>query len=316
LSFLTNDLNINCKIFQEERVVNQFTPIKTISISHFNGFPSAKENLLLLGIKANEMQSLIAFADTVDPNTQLPKLSDKHHRYLFLEEDLPSPKTDKDSILFRKFKLKIQGITQIGESSIIAPDDDIFLYSRDGLCFTSKDFAESETVNDVNSFIEFIPLDTNNLYNSVRRLSMITIDTIDWQLYDLDGFPKKYDREEVNYAGDSIDNQEIKLPVGTRTIILGRSKKTINNFYCNYIVCFHEGQYREGFVNIDAFKNSNIGENNTIVRVNELEGKNHSQVIWKPFLDDAKRIIDYCERINDLLNVYQPFKDLITEFNC
>jgi hypothetical protein len=155
LSFLTNMVNINCKVLQEKLGLIQYTLVKSISISHFFrnyvSFFSEKENLLLLGIKTDELQLLIDAADEVDPNTQLPKLSDKHHRYLFLEEYLPSPKTDKDGILFRKFKLKVQGITQSGESSIIAPDNDISLYTRDGLCFTSKEFAEYETVSTISN---------------------------------------------------------------------------------------------------------------------------------------------------------------------
>ena len=311
LSF-KKDVDIYCKVLQEETGNNQYTPFKSISISRYDDFPNTKECLLLLGIKIDEWQSLMDVADAIDQTTQLSNLSTKHYRYLFLEEDLPSPKTDKDGRLFRKFKLKVQGIAPNGESAIIAPSNDIFLYTRDGFCFTSKEFAEYETDNDVNNLIKFFLLDANNLYKSVKRLSKLT-NEIAWQLYNLDGVPKKYDAGEVNYAGDSLTGKKIELPVGTRAIILGESKNQINNFDTNYIVCFHEGTYREGFIDKNAFINSNKDENGTLVRVNKLEGDTYPQLIWKPFLDDAKRIIHYCEKINSLSNVFPPFKNLIID---
>ncbi|MDD6356614.1 MAG: hypothetical protein PUG15_00750 [Bacteroidales bacterium] len=310
--FSANDININCKILYEETGINEYVPIKSISIAYYNGFLSAKENLLLLGIKRTEMQSLITATDTIDTNT-LSNLSDRHHRYLYLEEDGPTPKVDKNGIPFRKFKLKVQGLAPNGEISIITPDDDVFLYTRDGVCFTSKEFAEYETINNAENLVDIISLDVNKPYNSVKRLSMSTFDTFDWQLYDMNGIPLKYEIGEVNYAGDSIANQAIKLPVGTRTIILGQSKSRIDGFYCYYIVCFHEGRYREGFVNIEAFKNSNKGEGNLLLRTNYLEGVHHPQVIWRPFLDDAKRVINYCEHIIALEGVFSPFKELIID---
>lgn len=320
LSFLQNDVNINCKVLQEENGENNYKSFNSISLSHYNGFSLAKENLLLLGIKKNELQLLIEAADSIDQNTNLSNLSAKHHRYLFLEEELSSPKIDKNGIIFRKFKLKVQGITPSGICSIIEPKNDIFIYTTDGLCFTSIEFSEREIVNDINNLIEFLPLDTDNFYNSVRRLSMFTIDTLDWQLYNLDGLPKKYDAGELNYSGDLIAELDIKLPVGTRSIILGRSKKLINSFYCYYIVCFHQGHYREGFVDISAFKNSNKGENNTLERVNYLEGKNHPQVLWRSFLDDSNHILKYLEAyvqvesinlLNQPVSFYQPFINLL-----
>jgi hypothetical protein len=315
-SFLKNDVNINCKIFQEETGVNQYAPFKSIAISHYNGFPNAKENLLLLGIKLDELQSLIDAANEINSNTQLPNLSPKHHRHLFLEEDLPSPKTDKDGKLFRKFKLKIQGLDSNGVGSIVDPNDDIFLYTRDGLSFTSKEFAESETVNDVSSFIEIIPLDidTNdplkNLYKSIKRLSMNTIGTLNWQLYDLDGLPQKYETGETDYAGVSIAGQEIKLPVGTRVLILGYSKKQINNFFGYYIVGFHEGTYREGFVDTKAF-------NNSTPRINNKEGVLHPNILPKVFLDDAAHILNYIGgRLAYLSSIGQPaYTPLINFYN-
>ena len=151
ISFLKRDVNINCKVLQEETDTNQYTPFKSIAISDYSGFIAARENLLLLGIKKDELQSLIDAADAIDQNTQLPKLSNKHHRYIFLEENLPTPKTDKDDFFYRKFKLKVQGITPSGETAIIAPNNDIFLYTRDELCFTSKYFAEYETVSTISN---------------------------------------------------------------------------------------------------------------------------------------------------------------------
>ena len=136
-STLNSDVDIHCKVLYEATGNNKYTEFNSISISCYRGFPNMKENLLLLGIEISELQLLI---DAANANN----LSTKHHRYLFLEEDSSSPKTDKNGCFFRKYKLKVQGITP---SDIFPPSKDIFLYTRDDVCFTSPAFAKDETVS-------------------------------------------------------------------------------------------------------------------------------------------------------------------------
>lgn len=144
ISFLKKDVNISCSILQEKKGVNQYEPFKIISVSHYNGLFGAKENLLLLGLTEEELQSLKDAANAIDQYTHSPRLSDLYRQYVFLEEIPSSPETDKDGILFRKFMLKIQGYTPEGVVSFVETNKKIYVYSRDGLCFTSIGFAERE----------------------------------------------------------------------------------------------------------------------------------------------------------------------------
>ena len=147
ISFLKKDVNISCSILQEKKGVNQYEPFKIISVSHYNGLFGAKENLLLLGLTVEELQSLKDAANAIDPYTHSPRLSDLYRQYVFLEEIPSSPETDKDGILFRKFMLKIQGYTSEGVVSFVETNKKIYVYSRDGLCFTSIGFTDHERVS-------------------------------------------------------------------------------------------------------------------------------------------------------------------------
>lgn len=174
---------------------------------------------------------------------------------------------------------------------------------------SSRTFANTIQFSNASSLIDLLEFDLDHPEKSVKRLSIYN-NTLAWPFYKIDGSPAKYLSGETNYSGALISGLEIMLPVGTRTIVLGRAKYPINgNIFCYYIVCFHEGKYREGFVNIEAF--TNTSENS---RVNTFEIDNQSGIIWKPFLDDSKRIIDYCRHItSSLQDVFKPFKDLIDD---
>ena len=129
ISSINRDVNISCISLEENNV-----PFKSIAISYSKTFiTNVKENLLLLGITLEELQSLQNVATT--------SLRAKHHKYMFLEE-ISLPTTT-----YRKFQIKVQGLDENGVRKIVAPQEDVFVTTRDGFCFTSAEFAEYETID-------------------------------------------------------------------------------------------------------------------------------------------------------------------------
>ena len=182
---LNRDVTINCISLQEDNV-----PFKSIAISHYDGGISpAKENLLLLGITLEELQLL--------KNAAIGTLSEKHHQYPFLEEiALPT-------IEYRKFQVKVQGLDENGESMIVAPQGDVFVTTRDGLCFTSPAFTEYETVN--RGII--IVIDPGHGAKGKRVNKDGKVETMKW----MDGGAiKKKDPNGKPY-GDNVEYKESKI---------------------------------------------------------------------------------------------------------
>ena len=134
MSFLSKDVKVTKTNVQEGLVTNDYQKIKLLDIENYNGFPNAFENIFCLGITHTEFTSL----------KNITGFSDKHNRYIYIEEISGSPFNDKDGKPFRKFKLKIQGLDSSGNRLIIAPSTNIFVYNQLGLVFASKDFADKE----------------------------------------------------------------------------------------------------------------------------------------------------------------------------
>lgn len=124
--------------------------------------PCEKEDLMLLGLSINEITAL----------KNVPGLSNKHPRYIYLERDhFTTYLNDQSTQHYRYFKysVKIQGLNNDGVPTIVIPDTPIKVYSRDNLFFSSIDFVkeninptinlnsdDSTTNNDeVNNRIEF-----------------------------------------------------------------------------------------------------------------------------------------------------------------
>jgi pyrrolidone-carboxylate peptidase len=147
MSFLSKDVHIAPTNIQENIAGNIYQKIKLLDIVNYNGFPNAYENVFCLGItqvEFNRLKDTGASGNTIE-------FSKKHHRYIYIEEVIGSPFTDKDGKPYRKFKVKVQGLKNNGEQVILAPSEndtplqDIYVYNQLGLVFSSKDFAEQET---------------------------------------------------------------------------------------------------------------------------------------------------------------------------
>jgi pyrrolidone-carboxylate peptidase len=135
MSFLSKDIQVAKTNIQEDIGAGLYQKIKLLDIVNYNGFPNAYENVFCLGITQTELTAL----------KNISGFSDKHHRYIYIEELSGSPFTDKDGKPFRKFKLKVQGLASSGNQLILAPSSDIYIYNQLGLVFASKDFADQET---------------------------------------------------------------------------------------------------------------------------------------------------------------------------
>ncbi|MDL2297388.1 hypothetical protein LJC68_10140, partial [Bacteroidales bacterium OttesenSCG-928-B11] len=77
-------------------------------------------------------------------------LSAKYYGYLFLEEETPALKTDRNGIEYKEYQVKVQGIDENGEKLTVSPLEEVIVTTRDGLCFTSKDFATQEAICAIN----------------------------------------------------------------------------------------------------------------------------------------------------------------------
>lgn len=100
MSFLSRDIQVSKNTIQEIVSAGVFQSIKVLDIIKNNGFPNTYEDLLCLGITQTEFSTL----------KNLTGFTNKHHRYIYIQEITGSPFEDKDGKRFRKFELKIQGL--------------------------------------------------------------------------------------------------------------------------------------------------------------------------------------------------------------
>lgn len=122
-SFINKNVNINIGLYSEEIAPGQFSSLKIVSIDNYfdAGFPRSKESLLLICLTRQELDSLKAVSG----------FSSGHDRYLFLEEDVPSPKTDENGLSYYRFKVKVQGLDNNGNKVIASvPGNEIYVYSN------------------------------------------------------------------------------------------------------------------------------------------------------------------------------------------
>lgn len=155
MSFLSNDIQINKNTIQEVVSSGVYQTINIIDIIKNNGFPNTYEDLLCLGITQAEFTTL----------KNLTGFTNKHNRYIYIQEITGSPFEDKDEKRFRKFELKVQGLNSEGNRLIVAPAPPIYVYTQNGLVFTTKEFTlgfEAEVrKNYLESFMKI--LDSNSL---------------------------------------------------------------------------------------------------------------------------------------------------------
>ncbi len=133
MSFLNKDISVVSNKISESGVGN----IEILEIIHYKGLPAFKENIILLCITQTEYQVI----------KNLTGLSDKHKRYIFIEELISSPFSDTNGVSFRKFELKLQGLDSNGIQAIVTPSTSINVYSKDGFLFNSKDYGSAENID-------------------------------------------------------------------------------------------------------------------------------------------------------------------------
>lgn len=134
IPFLAKNIQLTQKKIQENIGSGNYQQIKLLDITNSNEIPNSRESVLCLGITQAELSIL----------KNLSGFSNLHYRYIYIEEVINSPFTDKDNKPFQKYKLSVQGLDDNGDRLIISPIVDIYVYSDSGIIFASKDFAGQE----------------------------------------------------------------------------------------------------------------------------------------------------------------------------
>jgi hypothetical protein len=143
MSHLKREMYHSVQTIQEQIGSTNYDAVKILGISNYNGFPSKKENLYILGLMQNELTEI----------KNVTGLSNLHDRYIVFEDVSPSPSVDKDGKSYKKYKLKIKGLDNNGLATIVAPASDVFVYTNENFMLCSKAFAENEPLGE-SSFYE------------------------------------------------------------------------------------------------------------------------------------------------------------------
>lgn len=122
-SFLNKDIRLSFQTVNDGG--NEVVLIKMT-----DNFSASKEDLILLGLTITELNQLRAVGGLYQ--------SDLHHRYIKLSNEVFDASGN-----FYKYDLKVQGIddTSPFNNKEVAPLTNIKVYTKDGLVFTSKNFA-------------------------------------------------------------------------------------------------------------------------------------------------------------------------------
>lgn len=132
ISLLKRDIYCFTQTIQEN---TNSDPVKVLNIYAYNGYPSSKENLIMLGLTQVELTEL----------KNIIGLSNQYPRYIYFEDMSPYPPIDINGKKFRKYKLNVQGLDENDIATTVAPPSDIFVYTKGGLVFCSKSFVDEET---------------------------------------------------------------------------------------------------------------------------------------------------------------------------
>ena len=138
MTHLKQDMYHSNQTIQEEVSTATFEPVSILGISNYNGFPSRKENLYILGLMQTELTEL----------KDVTGLSNLYERYIVFEDVSPTPTEDKDGKPYKKYKLKVQGLDSNGIATIVVPTTDVFVYTTENFMFCSKAFTENEPLSD------------------------------------------------------------------------------------------------------------------------------------------------------------------------
>jgi hypothetical protein len=145
-SFLNKDISIVNNKLDE----NGVGYVNLLEFIHSNSITAFKENIILLCFSLSEFNIL----------TQSTGLSGNHSKYIYIEELTGSPFTDSKGVSFRKFALKLQGIDNNGFQKIVSPATPIYIYSKDGFLFNSKNYGDLESINNKKKI--------SNIYGGIR----------------------------------------------------------------------------------------------------------------------------------------------------
>lgn len=129
----------------------------------------SKEDLILLGLTISELNSVKAATG----------ISTNHPRFIYLVRNFENAfLIDSNKERYFKYTVKVQGLDNEGNLTIVNPSTPISVYSRDNQFFTSQQFAETEHY----SFGRSFPGENMIEYRIIKNGSIIINDNIDLSL--------------------------------------------------------------------------------------------------------------------------------------
>ncbi len=220
---------VSSPLFRQDLLFNKWgitegsTTIDILEIVGYNKTTqqaTPTEDLLFLGLTKTELNTLDG----------LTGISDLHHKYFLFEEVFDASGNPlKDSItntVYKKFKLKVQGLDESGEVQIVEPvaGNEIYIYGSSHYMLCSKDFAAAANIDrllpDPGTFTEFqnskhIQYDANDLMvTSLFPTGNINLDDSGLTFFPSSPRTSKIDaglNGEFYYPVDSPGSSEISI---------------------------------------------------------------------------------------------------------
>jgi hypothetical protein len=166
--------------------------------------------------------------------------------------------------------------------------DGVF-YSMDNQMFFTKKYTQDIPESIVDSLIEFqsFPEDQNEstLFTLTSRLVSTGSNPASHPLYDLKGFAVSYEQGEKDSFGESKVGP-VQIPVGTRVVHLGDSKNPVNGVIMAYVTFYHNGKFRDGFIDKNALGLATV-------RIKTSDVVSNNSLHTDAFIDDAGLILNY-----------------------
>lgn len=238
-----------------------------------------KNSLFTLTMLKSELGSVI---ETADVPTALSV--DFHHLNLVLDQ--LNHTQDDVSNGYVEVPLKLAGLGEDGNYQ--TKDTGFKLYSDDGINYSSNVAAQIGNLPPGDIYWD------NDNYNIVGgvffRLGEYN-SIAQWVLHDESG-------TVLNYEGTS---EPIKLPLGSRVVVLARKSLPVANSNKVFIkiVCWHKGSIREGYISENAFSNAT-----TPREYNPIEKKYPKQSL-EAFIDDANRTVAHLDLYLNQIGFYK-----------
>lgn len=173
-------------------------------------------------------------------------------------------------------------LTASNTTGLVAADFDV--YSLDKQVFFTKKYTDGIQESKIDTKINFNSFNNTSLKGLSRRLISNTLNPDFYLLYDLEGFVISYKDDIDTFGFDKTGN--IKVPVGTKVIHLGDKVISPNNTEMAYVVFYHIGKFREGFIDKSALGDPDI-------RIKTADAVAKPDLHIDCFLDDAELILKY-----------------------